>query len=61
MKLAGKDPSQSAVQEYTKIVQGLEFLVSQSLSFEYMVTGAHRALHGLILDVQKVYRVVLYE
>jgi cyclin H len=53
-KLAGKDPTPAAVAEYSKIVQDLEFLVSQSLSFEYTVHGAHRALHGLFLDLQSL-------
>lgn len=53
-KLAGKDPSPDAVQEYITTVRDLEFLVSQSLAFEYMVHGAHRAFHGLYLDLQQV-------
>ncbi|UZJ51264.1 hypothetical protein CBS101457_000584 [Exobasidium rhododendri] len=52
-KLAGKDASPSAIQDYFETVQKLEFLVSQSLDFEYLVHGAHRALHGLLLDISK--------
>jgi len=53
-KLAGKDATASAIQEYFETVQKLEFLVSQSLDFQYMVHGAHRALHGQLLDIQQV-------
>jgi cyclin H len=42
------------VKDYFETVQKLEFLVSQSLDFQFMVHGAHRALHGLILDIQQV-------
>lgn len=53
-KLAGKGATEAAIQEYASSVQDLEFLISQSLSFQFMVYGAHRALHGLILDAQEV-------
>ncbi|MCO5553217.1 hypothetical protein L7F22_006738 [Adiantum nelumboides] len=52
-KVAGKGASSSVVQEYFETVQKLEFLVSQSLDFQFMVHGAHRALHGLLLDIQQ--------
>ncbi|CDR98850.1 hypothetical protein [Sporisorium scitamineum] len=54
-KLAGKQATDAkVVDEYRRIVFDLEFLVSQSLLFEYTVTGAHRALYGLLLDVQSL-------
>ncbi len=54
-KLAGKAAKDPAVVEENKrTVLDLEFLVSQSLQFEYAVTGAHRSLYGLILDVQSL-------
>ncbi|EST08509.1 Cyclin, N-terminal [Kalmanozyma brasiliensis GHG001] len=54
-KLAGKQASDKAVvEENRRTVLGLEFLVSQSLGFEYGVRGAHRSLYGLLLDVQDV-------
>lgn len=51
-KLAGKEQNPKVINENIKTVQDLEFLVSQSLSFEYTVHGAHRALHGFMLDFQ---------
>lgn len=33
-------------------ILGLEFLVSQSLKFEYKVHHAHLALAGVVLDLQ---------
>lgn len=51
-KLAGKEQDANVIAENTKTVQDLEFLVSQSLSFEYAVHGAHRSLHGFMLDFQ---------
>ncbi|MCO5596176.1 hypothetical protein L7F22_050236 [Adiantum nelumboides] len=51
-KLAGKEQNPKIIAENIKTVQDLEFLVSQSLSFEYTVHGAHRALHGFMLDFQ---------
>ncbi|SJX62210.1 related to Cyclin H [Sporisorium reilianum f. sp. reilianum] len=61
-KLAGKQATDAAVvDEYRRTVFDLEFLVSQSLLFEYAVTGAHRALYGLLLDVQALERAVSRE
>lgn len=54
VKLAGKDPKPEVIKENEKTVLDLEFSVSQSLSFEYSVHGAHRALYGLILDSQSL-------
>ncbi|PWN37363.1 cyclin-like protein [Meira miltonrushii] len=51
-KLAGKEQNPKVINENIKTVQDLEFLVSQSLAFEYTVHGAHRALHGFMLDFQ---------
>ncbi|KAN0064631.1 hypothetical protein ACQY0O_002260 [Thecaphora frezii] len=51
-KLAGKEPKPEVIKENERTVLDLEFLVSQSLSFEYSAHGAHRALHGLLLDAQ---------
>lgn len=54
-KLAGKQASDAGVvDEYRRIVFDLEFLISQSVLFEYAVTGAQRALYGLLLDVQSL-------
>lgn len=53
-KLAGKSGDAAVVEENRRTVLDLEFLVSQSLSFEYSVTGAHRSLYGLILDLQSL-------
>lgn len=54
-KLAGKQAGDKvAVEENRRTVLGLEFLVSQSLSFEYGVVGAQRAVYGLILDIQSL-------
>ncbi|SPO26220.1 related to Cyclin H [Ustilago trichophora] len=53
-KLAGKAAGDAkAVEENRKIVLELEFLVSQSLKFEYGVRGALRGLYGLMLDLQQ--------
>ncbi|PWZ02114.1 cyclin-like protein [Testicularia cyperi] len=46
-----KDPA-AGEEENRRTVLELEFLVSQSLGFEYGVVGAHRALFGLVLDLQ---------
>ncbi|SNX84761.1 related to Cyclin H [Melanopsichium pennsylvanicum] len=52
-KLAGKQASDpKVVEENRRTVLDLEFLVSQSLNFEYAVHGAHRAVYGLVLDIQ---------
>ncbi|PWN54341.1 cyclin-like protein [Violaceomyces palustris] len=51
-KLAGKNPQPETIRENEKTVLDLEFLVSQSLGFQYGVHGAHRSLYGLILDAQ---------
>lgn len=51
-KLAGKSGDKALIEENRKTVLDLEFLVSQSLQFEYAVVGAHRALYGLMLDIQ---------
>ncbi|BGP16969.1 hypothetical protein JCM10213_007415 [Rhodosporidiobolus nylandii] len=40
------------VKEPPSVILSLEFLVSQSLRFEYKVHHAHLALQGLILDMQ---------
>lgn len=53
-KLAGKSSDPAVIEENRKTVLDLEFLVSQSLQFEYSVTGAQRALYGLILDLQSL-------
>ena len=53
-KLAGKSNDPKVVEENRRTVLDLEFLVSQSLQFEYSVTGAQRALYGLVLDVQSL-------
>lgn len=54
-KLAGKAATDAAVvEENRRTVLDLEFLVSQSLQFEYAVVGAHRALYGLVLDLQSL-------
>lgn len=55
-KLAGKQAAENKalVEENTRTVLDLEFLVSQSLAFEYAVTGAHRSLYGLLLDLQSI-------
>ncbi|SOV05048.1 related to Cyclin H [Ustilago sp. UG-2017a] len=53
-KLAGKSVDPAVVEENKQTVLGLEFLVSQSLNFEYGLTGAQRGLYGLILDLQSV-------
>jgi len=53
-KLAGKNNDAATIQENKRTVLDLEFLVSQSLQFEYAVTGAHRALYGLVLDLQSL-------
>jgi cyclin H len=53
-KLAGKSNERAVIEENRRTVLDLEFLVSQSLQFEYAVTGAHRALYGLLLDLQSL-------
>ncbi len=53
-KLAGKSNDRAVIEENRRTVLDLEFLVSQSLQFEYAVTGAHRALYGLLLDLQSL-------
>ncbi|GAC71693.1 gluconate transport-inducing protein [Moesziomyces antarcticus T-34] len=53
-KLAVKSNDRAVTQENRRTVLDLELLVSQSLQFEYAVTGAHRALYGLLLDLQSL-------
>ncbi|GAC95775.1 hypothetical protein PHSY_003351 [Pseudozyma hubeiensis SY62] len=58
-KLAGRQANENRalVEENRKVVLELEFLVSQSLNFEYGVTGAHRSMYGLLLDIQAMEKV----
>lgn len=53
-KLAGKSNDAAVIDENKRTVLDFEFLVSQSLQFEYAVTGAQRALYGLVLDLQSL-------
>ncbi len=53
-KLAVKSNDRAVTEENRRTVLDLELLVSQSLQFEYAVTGAHRALYGLLLDLQSL-------
>ncbi|CAD6884448.1 unnamed protein product [Tilletia laevis] len=51
-KVGGKAPTREAVDESARSIREHEFLVSQSLQFEFMLWGAGRALAGLMADVQ---------
>ncbi|KAE8220995.1 hypothetical protein CF319_g5570 [Tilletia indica] len=51
-KVGGKSPTREAVDESARSIREHEFLVSQSLQFEFMVWGTGRALAGLLTDIQ---------
>jgi len=50
----GQTPSAARGDVTEKIIEDLEFGMVQSLNFELAVHGAHRALYGLILDLQTI-------
>ncbi|WFD18556.1 hypothetical protein MCAP1_000760 [Malassezia caprae] len=50
----GQAPSAARGDVTEKIIGDLEFGMVQSLDFELAVHGAHRALYGLILDLQTI-------
>ena len=50
----GSAPSAARGDVTESIISDLEFGMVQSLDFELGIHGAHRALYGLILDIQTV-------
>ncbi|KAL9936184.1 hypothetical protein V8E36_005026 [Tilletia maclaganii] len=48
----GKNATRETIEENARSIREHEFLVSQSLGFEFMLWGAGRALAGLLADIQ---------